>query len=191
MEKMKKLFRTFIGHGHNFATRCWAFTVLAVYWFNRLSLENTELGSSLTGLNKELFYLGVVCIAVILFAGTGRTFYPTNVIKIFDKTREKQRIKQLSKMYVILLSVVFGGIYLRLGAAELNKELLYLGLVYILIMLPLEAERSLRFRYIGNAYIKDPEKLEPIWKKMMFVWHIVLMTALTAGTYWQYTIVFK
>ena len=189
---MKKLFRTFIGHGHNFATRCWALTVLAVYWFNRLSLENSELQSSLAGLNKELFYFGLVCIAVIIFAGSSRTFYPTNVIKIFDKSREKQRIKQLSKMYIVLLIVVFGVIYLRYGNAELNKELLYLGLVYMMVMLPLEAERSLRFRYIGNAYSnKAPEKLEVIWKKMMFVWHIVLMAALTAGTYWQYTMVFK
>jgi hypothetical protein len=188
---MKKLLRTLIGHGHNFATRCWAMTVLAVYWFNRLSLENTELQSSLTGLNRELFYLGLVCIAVILLAGTGRTFYPTNVIKIFDKTREKQRIKQLLKMYLILFLFLFIGMYLRYGIAGLERELLYLGLVYILVMLPLEAERSLRFRYIGNTYGNDPEKLEPVWKKMMFVWHIVLMTALTAGTYWQYIMVFK
>jgi hypothetical protein len=188
---MDKLLRKLIGHGHNFATRCWGMTVIGVYWFDRLSMENAELQSSLAELNKELFYLGVACIVVILLAGTGRTFYPTNVEKIFDSSREKQRIKQLSKMYVILFAVVFTGIYLRYGFAGSGKELLFLGIICLVVMLPLEAERSLRFRYIGNHYGKDLVKLERIWKKMMFVWHIVLMSALTAGTYWQYTMVFK
>ncbi|MBI4823046.1 MAG: hypothetical protein HY805_02295 [Nitrospirae bacterium] len=188
---MKKILRTFIGHGHNFATRCWAMTVLAIYWFYRLSLKNTELRSSLIGLNKELFYLGLVCTTVILLAGTGRTFYPTDVKKIFDKKREKQRLKQLLRMYLILFLVLFTGIYWRSGIAELGKELFYLGLVCILVLLPFEIERSLRFRYIGNTYGNDPEKLQRIWKKMMFVWHIVLISALTAGTYWQYTMAFR
>jgi hypothetical protein len=182
---MKKVLRTLIGHGHNFATRCWVMTVLAVYWFNRLSVENTEL------LKKELFYLGLVCAAVILLAGTGRTFYPTDVKKIFDKEREKERIKQLLRMYLILFLVLFIGIYWRYSIAGLEKELFYLGLVCILVLLPLEIERSLRFRYIRNTYGKDIEKLGRIWKKMMWMWHIVLISALTAGTYWQYTMVFK
>jgi hypothetical protein len=188
---MKKVLRTFIGFGHNFATRCWVMTVVAIYWFNRLSLENTELQSALTGLKKELFYLGLACVAVILLAGTGRTFYPTDVKKIFDKEREKERLMQLLRMYIILFLVLFIGIYWRYSIAGLGKELFYLGLVCILVLLPLEIERSLRFRYIRNTYGKDPEKLERIWKKMMFVWHIVLLSALTAGTYFQYTMVFK
>ncbi len=189
---MKKILRTLIGHGHNFATRCWLMTVVGVYWFNQQSLEHTELQSEFAGLNKELFYLGLGCIAIILLAGFGRTFYPNDVKKIFDKTREKERIKQLLKMYVILFAVFFPAIYRRYSAvAGIGQELSYLGIVCLLVMLPMEAERSLRFRYIGNTYGKDPEKLERIWKKMMFVWHIVLMSALTAGTYWQYTIVFK
>ncbi len=179
------------GHGHNFATRCWALTVMGTYWFNRLSLENAELRPTLDGLLKELFYLGLACIAVILIAGTGRTFYPTDVKKIFDKNREKERIKQLSKMYLYIFFFVFFVVHWRYFFFGVVKELFYLGLVWALVMLPFEIERSLRFRYIGNIYGKDPEKLERIWKKMMFVWHIVLMSALTAGTYWQYTTVFK
>lgn len=189
---MNKLLRTLIGHGHNFATRCWVMTVVAVYWFNRLSLKNTELQSALTGLMKDLFYLGLICVAVIILAGTGRTFYPTDVKKIFDKKREKQRIRQLLRMYLILLIFLFLGIYWRYSnIAGLGKELFYLGLVCIILMLPFEIERSLRFRYIGNAYGNDPDKLERVWKKMMFVWHIILMSALAAGTYFQYSIVFK
>ena len=188
---MEKILRTLIGHGHNFATRCWAMTVLAVYWFNRLSLENTELQSALSGLKEELFYLGLVCTGVILLAGTGRTFYPTDVKKIFDKKREKERVKQLLRMYLILFLVLFMGIYLRYSIAGLGKELFYLGLVCVLVMLPFEIERSLRFRYIGNTYGEDPEKLERIWKKMMLVWHIVLLSALAGGTYLQYAIIYK
>jgi hypothetical protein len=188
---MDKLLRKLIGHGHNFATRCWAITVFAVYWFDRLAPENAALQSSISQMNRELFYLGVACIVIIILAGTGRTFYPTNVVKIFDKSREKQRIRQLSKMYVIVFAFVFAAIYLRYGFPVIRKELLTLGVVCLVIMVPLEIERSLRFRILGNKYGEDPEKLENIWKKMMFVWHIVLMAALTAGTYWQYTLVFK
>jgi uncharacterized membrane protein YtjA (UPF0391 family) len=155
-------------------------------------MKNTELQPMLSGLNKELFYLGLVCIVVILLAGAGRTFYPTDVKKIFDKKREKQRIGQLLRMYLILFLVLFIGIYWRYHSiAGLGKELFYLGLVCVLVMLPFEIERSLRFRYIGNAYGNDPEKLEKVWKKMMFVWHIVLLSGLTAGTYFQYTLVSK
>lgn len=184
---MKKALRTLIGHGHNFATRCWVMTVVGVYWFNQVSMKNTELQSQITRLNKELFYLGLVCIAVILLAGFGRTFYPNDVKKIFDKAREKERIKQLLKMYLILFAVLFTGIYLRFSTmAGIGKELLYLGLVCLLVLLPLEAERSFRFRYIGNTYGKDLNNLERIWKNMMIVWHVVLLSALAAGTYFQY-----
>jgi hypothetical protein len=114
------------------------------------------------------------------------------VKKIFDKEREKERIKQLLKMYIILFVVLFTGIYLRYNAiAGIEKELLLLGLVCLLVMLPLEVERSLRFRYIGNVYGKEPKNLELVWKKMMVVWHIVLLSALAAGTYFQYVTAFR
>jgi hypothetical protein len=167
-------------------------TVVAVYWFDRRSLENPDLRSVITGLNKELYYIGLVCIGVILLAGTGRTFYPNDVKKIFDKSREKERIQQLSKMYLILFVVFFTGIYLRYSAmAGIATELLYLGFICLLVMLPLEVERSLRFRYIGNTYGKEPQNLEQVWKKMMLVWHIVLLSALSAGTYFQYITAFR
>lgn len=176
-----------IGHGHNFATRCWVMTVVAVYWFSQLSMKNTGLQSEIASLNKELFYLGLTCIAIILLAGWGRTFYPNDVKKIFDKAREKERIRQLLKMYVILFAVLFPAIYLRYGtAAGMGKELLYLGIVCLLVLLPLEAERSARFRLIGNRYGKDLNNLELVWKKMMVVWHVVLLSALAGGTYFQY-----
>lgn len=188
---MKKVLRTLIGNGHNFATRCWILTVVAVYWFDRLSMKNADLQPVIAGLNKELFYLGLICIAIILLAGYGRTFYPNDVKKIFDKTREKERIKQLLKMYLILFLVLFTAIYLRYSAiAGIGKELLSLAIVCLLVMLPLEVERSLRFRYIGNRYGADLTNLERIWKKMMMVWHVVLLSALAAGTYFQYVTAF-
>ena len=95
-------------------------------------------------------------------------------------------------MYLVIFVVFFTGIYLRYSAiAGIEKELSYLGLVCMLVMLPLEVERSLRFRYIGNAYGKEPKNLERVWKKMMLVWHIVLLSALAAGTYFQYVTAFR
>jgi uncharacterized membrane protein len=167
-------------------------TVVAVFWFDRLSMKNTELRPVITSLNKELFYLGLVCIGVILLAGTGRTFYPNDVKKIFDNAREKERIKQLLKMYVILFVVFFPVIYLRYSAvAGIEKELFYVAIVCLLVMLPFEVERSLRFRYIGNTYGKDLNNLERIWKRMMMVWHVVLLSGLAAGTYFQYVTAFR
>jgi hypothetical protein len=167
-------------------------TVVVVYWFDRLSLKNTELQPVIAGLNKTLFYLGLICIAIILLAGYGRTFYPNDVKKIFDKTREKERIKQLSKMYLILFAVLFPVIYLKYGSiAGMENELVYLGIVCLLVMLPLEAERSIRFRYIGNTYGGDLNDLERIWKKMMIIWHVVLLSALGVGTYFQYVTAFR
>jgi hypothetical protein len=189
---MKKLLRPLIGHGHNFATRCWILTVMAVYWFHRLSAKNPDLQPVINGLNKELYYLGLACTGIILLAGTGRSFYPNDVKKIFDKGREKERRQQLLKMYLILFAVFFSGIYWRYSTVPgIAMELLYLGFVCLLIMLPLEVERSLRFRYIGNTYGKDLKELEQVWKKMMLVWHIVLLSALAAGTYFQYVTAFR
>ena len=165
-------------------------SVVAVYWFHRLSMKNAELQPVTTGLDKELFYLGVACIAIILLAGWGRTFYPNDVKKIFDSSREKERIKQLSKMYAILFVVLFPVISLRYSAIP-GKDLLSLAVICLLIMLPLEAERSLRFRYIGNTYGGDLVNLERVWKNMMIVWHVVLLSALAAGTYFQYVTAFR
>lgn len=189
---MNKILRQLIGHGHNFATRCWIMTVVAVYWFHRLSMKNPDLQSVINGLNKELYYLGLVCIAVIFLAGWGRTYYPNDVKKIFDNAREKERIKQLSKMYVILFVVFFPLLYVRYSAVPgLEKELFYLAMICLAVMLPLEAERSLRFRYIGKTYGMDLVNLEQVWKKMMIVWHIVLLSALAAGTYFQFITTFR
>jgi len=162
-------------------------TVVGVYWFHRLAAANPDMRPALGRLNRELFYLGLVCIGIIFLAGWGRTFYPNDVKKIFDKAREKERIKQLSKMYVILFAVFFPLVYFRYSAvADMGKELFLLAVICLVLMLPLEAERSLRFRYIGNAYGSDLVSLERVWKKMMMIWHIVLMSALAAGTYFQY-----
>jgi hypothetical protein len=187
---VKKILRTLIGHGHNFATRGWIITVVGVYWFHRFAVRNAESQPAMASLNKEFFYLGLVCIAIIFLAGWGRTFYPNDVKKIFDKTREKERIKQLSKMYVILFAVLFPLLYFRYSSVTgFGKELLFLAVLCLAVMLPMETERSLRFRYIGNAYGSDPANLEQVWKKMMIWWHVVLLSALAAGTYFQYGIV--
>lgn len=166
-------------------------TVIAVFWFDRLSSKNIELQPLLSRLNRDLFYLGLACTAVILIAGMGRTFYPTDIKKIFDKKREKERIKQLLRMYLILFIFLFIVIHVRYFFYGVIRELFYLGLICVLVMLPFEIERSLRFRYIGNTYGNDPAKLERIWKKMMLAWHVVLLCGLSAGTYLQYTMVFK
>jgi len=53
---MKKAFTIFIGILHDFAAGCWAATVLAVYWVDRIALRSTELKPVLDGPERQFFW---------------------------------------------------------------------------------------------------------------------------------------
>ncbi len=108
-KKMKGAFTIFIGFIHDFAAGCWGATVLTVYWLDRLSLKNPTLQSILSPIKKDFFYIGLVCVAMVLVAGAGRTF--TYVENVYGEDAEKKRRKMLIIKHILLLVVFGSGTY--------------------------------------------------------------------------------
>jgi len=79
---MKKAFTILIGFIHDFAAGCWAATVLAVFRLEQI-ISGPESQTALIALQKEFFYIGIVCIFIVFGAGAGRTFtYIQNVTSV-------------------------------------------------------------------------------------------------------------
>lgn len=106
---MKKAFTIFVGFMHDFAAGCWAATVLAVYWLDRIA--DAGLQSGLTGLKREFFYIGIVCFIIVLIAGAGRTFSYAYIESVNDEDAEKMRKKMLIIKHIILFAVFGSGIW--------------------------------------------------------------------------------
>ncbi len=106
---MKKAFTIFIGFVHDFAAGIWLATVLAVYWLDRITDESLQL--ALTGLQKEFFYIGLVCVVIVFLAGMGRTFVYAHIGDVYGKDAEKMRRKMLFFKHIVLLVVFGAGIY--------------------------------------------------------------------------------
>ena len=101
---MKKALTIFIGFVHDFAAGCWAATVLAIYWINRITVS-PEVSETLLGLKKQFFYAGLVCVLVVFATGAGRTF--TYVDNVYGDDAEKRRRKMLIIKHIVLV-LVFG-----------------------------------------------------------------------------------
>ncbi|MEK7333491.1 MAG: hypothetical protein AAB017_08955 [Nitrospirota bacterium] len=107
---MKKALTIFIGFVHDFAAGCWAATVLAVYWVNRIETGQVT-GALFFGLKKQFFYLGIVCVAIVLLAGIGRTFTYAYIGSVYGEDAEKLRRKMLVIKHIILFAVFGLGIW--------------------------------------------------------------------------------
>jgi putative copper export protein len=101
---LKKIFSILIGFIHDFASGCWAATLLAVYWLDRHSVT-PGLSEELFGLKTRFFYLALTCIVIILATGAGRTF--TYISDVYGPDAEKMRRKMLIIKHIILF-VLFG-----------------------------------------------------------------------------------
>jgi putative copper export protein len=100
---MKKALTIFIGFLHDFAAGCWAATVLAVYWVDRISSGRPELKPLFDTLEQRFFWAGVACTAVVLTAGTGRTF--TYVDNVYGPEAEQSRRRMLIIKHLLLVAV--------------------------------------------------------------------------------------
>jgi hypothetical protein len=110
-DSVKRASTILIGFLHDLATGCWAATVLAVYWLDRSSVKMPELASALGELKREFFYLGLVCVAVVLAGGVGRTFTYAYVGKVYGEEAEQVRRKMLIVKHIVLFFVFGAGIY--------------------------------------------------------------------------------
>ena len=88
---MNKTFTIFVGFVHDFAAGCWAATLLAVYWLSRQAYS-AEVSRVIFDLKKQLFWAGLVSVAVVFATGTGRTF--TYVDNVYGQDAEKRRFRQ-------------------------------------------------------------------------------------------------
>lgn len=104
-EKTKKGLTIFNGFVHDFAAGCWAAAVLGVYWLDRIALQQPELKLIIDGLERQFFWAGVGCIAVVLLAGMGRTFTYAYIGSVYGEQSEKLRRKMLIIKHVVLLTV--------------------------------------------------------------------------------------
>ncbi len=106
---MKRALTIIIGFIHDFAAGIWAATVLAVYWLHRVT--DVSLEAALSGLMKEFYYIGIVCIVIVFLAGAGRTFTYAYVGDVYGVDAEKTRRKMLIIKHVILLVIFGSGTY--------------------------------------------------------------------------------
>ncbi len=110
-EKTKKASTIFIGFLHDFAAGCWGATVLAIYWLDKLIKQRPELKDLLGGLERQFFWAGIVSTAVVLIAGTGRTFTYAYIGDVYGANAEKIRKKMLIIKHIVLLTVFGLGIW--------------------------------------------------------------------------------
>ncbi len=96
---------------HDFAAGCWAATAFAVWWLERLATNSMELETSLNPLQKEFFYIGLMCVGIVLIAGIGRTFTYAHIGDVYGKDAEKLRRKMLAIKHIILLTIFGLGIW--------------------------------------------------------------------------------
>lgn len=106
---MKKALTIFIGFIHDFASGCWGATALAIYWLDRVSDENLRPG--LAGLKKEFFYIGLVCVGIVLLAGAGRTFTYASIGNLYGDDAERLRRKMLIIKHIVLFIIFGAGIF--------------------------------------------------------------------------------
>ena len=106
---MKRILSIFIGFVHDLAFGCWAATVLAVWWLERMSEENIQLTEIINNLQKSFFYLGLGMVALVLLSGMGRTF--TYASYVYSENAEALRKRMLIIKHVFLFIVFGAGIW--------------------------------------------------------------------------------
>lgn len=103
-QHMKIIASIFIGFVHDFAAGCWAATVFAVYWLHRQN-GSMELLQSISALQRQFFYGGLICAGTVFLTGAGRSF--TYTADVYGPDAELTRRRMLIGKH-ILLFVVFG-----------------------------------------------------------------------------------
>ena len=108
---MKKALTIFIGFVHDFAAGCWAATVAAVFWVNRIAAKNPALKSQLDSVEHQFFWAGIACIAIVFLAGAGRTFTYAYIGNVYGEESERLRRKMLAIKHVVLITIFGAGTY--------------------------------------------------------------------------------
>lgn len=103
-----------VGFVHDFATGCWAATVIAVAYLDSRSVT-PDVASVLNGLERLFFAMGIGCAVVVFATGAGRTF--TYVDGVYGASAERDRRRALILKHVVLVVVFGAGILWQYGMA--------------------------------------------------------------------------
>lgn len=108
---IKKSLEIVIGFLHDFAAGCWAATVFTIFLLERMNYgySQIQIADILQNIQKKFFYIGFICVVIVLITGIGRTF--TYVNNIYGEDTEKTRRKMLVIKHIILFIIFGGGIY--------------------------------------------------------------------------------
>lgn len=105
---MRNVGKVIIGFLHDFAAGVWAATVLGVWWLERAVVDATSR-TVLDGLERELFWIGLVAVTLVFATGAGRTF--TYVDNFYGPEAELARRRALIVKHLVLFTVFGGGIW--------------------------------------------------------------------------------
>lgn len=195
---MKRKFTIVLNFTHELVTRCWAIMLLATYWFHQVSRGKVELQFALGGLKREFFYVGLTSAVVTLFTGMGSALIYMGIEDIFSDYIEKQRRKSVLIIYVILLSLLIFRIfwwYKVSGGSQLiggmKREFLFPGFICAAVLILIELGDTFLSTYMRDLYEDNPEKFLRRRRNRWIVMHIILLSVISLGTYWHYTLVFK
>lgn len=193
------IFRGF-GNTHSSVSKFWMATVFAVYWLNWLSLKVAGLEPLVKSLKKEFFYLGLICAVIFVIAGMRSVFVLRSTMR---KEKDNwvppamsplgKKLKVLVITYLVILFLFGGRIYWQLRTVPGIVEFFSLlsATWAIVVFLPGLLLEYWLFTYIANIYRGDAKKYNQIYLRTVRIMHIVLLSVLGAGTYWQYMMVFK
>jgi len=67
------MIKIIIAYIHDFASALWVAAMLAVYWTTRIAAPS-GLDEFLFQFKKDFFYFGLICLAIVMVTGAGRTF---------------------------------------------------------------------------------------------------------------------
>ncbi len=104
---MKRVLQVVIGFAHDFAAGIWAATVLGVWWLERAQVAG-ETRTVLDALERQFFWIGVGCVAIVLATGAGRTF--TYVDNHYGPDAESARRRALVVKHIVLFAIFGAGL---------------------------------------------------------------------------------
>lgn len=96
-----------IGFVHDFAAGIWAACTFSIWWLERAVPLSGAAAAVLGRLQWEFFLIALVCVAIVLVAGVGRTF--TYVSGVYGDQAEPRRRRMLAVKHVLLLAVFGAG----------------------------------------------------------------------------------
>lgn len=103
-EQKSRVVTILAGFIHDFAAGMWAATMLAIFWLDNAAVP-AEARRALTAMEVRFFWIALACAAIVIIAGTGRTFTYAATAGIYGSDAEPLRKRMLWRKHVLLVAV--------------------------------------------------------------------------------------